>query len=126
MIKHPAILLLACLLILSLVSLQRASALPEDDLIVKARAFLDALSRGDYQAAAKDFDATMMKVSGPDKLAEFWKQVPEKLGAFKRQTAARRDQFGGYEVALVTCEFEKATLDARVVFDKEKKIAGFT
>jgi len=125
MIKHPAILLLACLLILSLVSLQRASALPEDDLIVIARAFLDALSRGDYQAAATDFDATMMKVSGPDKLAGFWKQVPEKLGAFKKQAAARRDQFGGYEVALVTCEFEKVTLDARVVFDKEKKIAGF-
>jgi predicted dienelactone hydrolase len=67
----------------------------------------------------------MMKVSGPDKLAEFWKQVPAHMGAFKRQTAARRDQFGGYEVALITCEFEKVTLDARVVFDKEKKIAGF-
>jgi dienelactone hydrolase len=67
----------------------------------------------------------MIKVSGPDKLAEFWKQVPEKLGAFKQQTAARRDQFGGYEAALVTCEFEKVILDARVVFDREKKIAGF-
>jgi len=125
MMKPPVILLVTCFLILSLLSLQRAGAFPEDDLIVKARAFLDALSRGDYQAAAMDFDATMMKVSGPDKLAEFWKQVPEKLGAFKRQTAARRDQFGAYEVALVTCEFEKVTLDARVVFDKEKKIAGF-
>jgi dienelactone hydrolase len=94
-------------------------------LIVKARAFLDALNKGDFEAAARDLDATMMKVSGPDKLAEFWKQVPAHMGAFKRQTAARRDQFGGYEVALITCEFEKVTLDARVVFDKEKKIAGF-
>jgi dienelactone hydrolase len=98
---------------------------PEDDLIVKARAFLDALSRGDFEAAVKDFDATMMDVSGPDKLAEFWKQVPERLGAFQRQTVARRDQLGDYEVALVSCEFEKVTLDARVIFDKEKKIAGF-
>src|SRR4030043_1566397 len=101
MIKHPTILLLACLLILSLVSLQRASALPEDDLIVKARAFLDALSRGDYQAAARDFDATMMKVSGPDKLAEFWKKVPERMGAFKQQTAARPDPLGEYEAPQV-------------------------
>jgi len=98
---------------------------PEDDLIVKARAFLDALNKGDFEAAARDFDATMLKVSGPDKLAEFWKQVPERLGAFKRQTAARRDRLGEYEVALVTCEFEKVTLDARIVFDREKKIAGF-
>jgi dienelactone hydrolase len=98
---------------------------PEDDLIVKARAFLEALSKGDFEEAAKDFDTTMMKVSGPDKLAEFWKQVPERMGAFKRQTTARRDRLGEYEVAMVTCEFEKVTLDARVVFDKEKKIAGF-
>jgi hypothetical protein len=58
-------------------------------LIIRARPFLDALSRGDFEAAAGDFDATMLKVSGPDKLAEFWKQVPSLMGAFKRQTAAR-------------------------------------
>jgi hypothetical protein len=103
----------------------QANVAPEDDLIVSARAFLDAMNRGDFQAAAGDFDATMMKVSGPDKLAEFWKQVPVRLGAFKRQTTARRDRLGEYEVALVTCEFEKATLDARILFDNEKRIAGF-
>jgi dienelactone hydrolase len=97
----------------------------EDELIVKARSFLEALNRGDFKAAAVDFDETMMKVSGPEKLAEFWKQVPTQLGTFKRQTAARRDQLGAYDIALVTCEFEKVTLDARVVFDKAGKIAGF-
>jgi dienelactone hydrolase len=124
-IKHLAVLTLFCSVTLSLSSFQQENTGPEDDLIVKARAFLDALNKGDFEAAARDLDATMMKVSGPDKLAEFWKQVPAHMGAFKRQTAARRDQFGGYEVALITCEFEKVTLDARVVFDKEKKIAGF-
>jgi hypothetical protein len=104
---------------------RQPSSFTEDELIVKARTFLDALNRGDFQAAAGDFDETMLKVSGPDKLAEFWKQVPSQFGAFKRQTAARRDQLGVYDVALVTCEFEKVTLDARVVFDKAKRIAGF-
>jgi dienelactone hydrolase len=118
-------LLVAGFLVSSSAPLEQAASVPEDELIVKARALLSALEKGDFAAAAQDFDATMMKVSGPDKLAEFWKQVPEKLGSFKKQTAGRRDQFGGYEVALVTCEFEKVTLDARVVFDKDKKIAGF-
>ena len=104
---------------------QQEKAAAEDALIIKARAFLDALNRGDFQAAAADFDETMMKVSGPEKLAEFWKQVPNQLGAFKKQTAARRDQLGPYDIALVTCEFERMTLDARVVFDKAGKIAGF-
>ena len=125
MFKHLAVLLLFCSAAFPLLSFQLGEVVPEDDLIVKARAFLKALEKGDFEGAAKDFDETMMKVSGPEKLAEFWKQVPEKLGSFKMQTAARRDQFGGYEVALVTCEFEKVTLDARVVFDKDKKIAGF-
>lgn len=125
MFKGPAVMAVICWLVSSLLSHPQANVAPEDDLIVSARAFLDALNRGDFQAAAGDFDVTMMNVSGPDKLAEFWKQVPERMGPFKRQTAARRERLGEYEVALVTCEFEKVTLDARIVFDKEKKIAGF-
>ena len=98
----------------------------EDGLTAKARAFLTALEKGDFNLAARDFDETMLKVSGPDKLAAFWKeQFPKQVGNFKKQTASRRDQLAGYEIVLVTCVFEKATLDARVVFDKAEKIAGF-
>jgi hypothetical protein len=54
------------------------------------------------------------------------KQLPAQLGAFKKQGAARREQLQGYEIVLITCSFEKvATLDARVVFDKAGRIAGF-
>jgi dienelactone hydrolase len=98
----------------------------DDPLIVKARRFLSSLGRGDFTLAARDFDETMLKASGPDKLAVFWKdQFPKEVGAFKKQAAARRDKLGPYEIVLVTCEFEKATLDARVVFDKVGRIAGF-
>ncbi len=98
---------------------------PEDELVAKARAFLEALQKGDFERAAADFNETMMKASGPDKLAAFWKEVPSKLGALKGQTAARRDKLGPYEIVLVTCEFEKTVLDARVVFDKDGRIGGF-
>jgi dienelactone hydrolase len=102
------------------------AAQADDALTVKAREFLTALEKGDFKLAARDFDETMLKVSGPDKLETMWRtQLPPQLGAFKKQTAARRDQFQGYEIVLVTCEFEKATLDTRVVFDKAGKIAGF-
>jgi uncharacterized protein len=98
----------------------------DDPLTVKAREFLSSLERGDFVLAARDFDETMLKVSGPDKLAVFWRdQFPKEVGAFKKQAAARRDKLGPYEIVLVTCEFEKATLDARVVFDKAGRIAGF-
>lgn len=122
---------LLCLMSLSLLVIAAAAlraqapAQTEDALTLKARSFLTALEKGDFRLAARDFDETMLKLSGPDKLETMWKkQLPAQLGAFKKQAAARRDELQGYEIVLVTCEFEKATLDARVVFDKAGKIAG--
>jgi len=99
----------------------------DDALTVKARDLLAALAKGDFQGAVRDFDETMLKVSGPDKLEAMWtKQLPAQFGAFKQQGPARREQLQGYEIVLITCSFEKvAMLDARVVFDKAGKIAGF-
>ncbi len=97
-----------------------------DPLIAKALDFVKAMSKGDFVLAVKDFDETMMKLSGPDKLAPFWKeQLPGQVGAFIKQTAARRDKLGSYDIVLVTCDFEKATLDIRVVFGTAGKISGF-
>jgi hypothetical protein len=102
-----------------------AQAAAEDALTVKAREFLSAMEKGDFQLAVRDFDPTMLKLSGPEKLEPMWtKQLPAQVGAFKKQAGARREQLQGYEIVLITCEFEKATLDARVVFDKAGKIAG--
>jgi uncharacterized protein len=99
----------------------------DDALTGKARDFLAALAKGDFQGAVRDFDETMLKVSGPDKLETLWaKQLPAQVGAFKQQGPARREQMQGYEIVLITCSFEKvAMLDARIVFDKAGKIAGF-
>jgi dienelactone hydrolase len=102
-----------------------AQAAAEDALTLKAREFLSAMEKGDFQLAVRDFDPTMLKLSGPEKLEPMWtKQLPAQIGAFKKQAGTRREQLQGYEIVLVTCEFEKATLDARVVFDKSGKIAG--
>jgi hypothetical protein len=103
---------------------QQQTTAESDELIVRARKFLELLSKDDFQGAAKNFDETMKKVFSPAKLEEFWKAVPSQLGAFKKQTKARREQLPPYDIVLVTCEFEKVTLDARVVFNKNKEIAG--
>jgi hypothetical protein len=97
----------------------------QDALILKAESFIDALAGGDFESAVRDFDAVMRSVSGPDKLAAFWKDLPAKLGSFKQRTASRRDTLGAYAIVLVTCKFEKTVLDTRVVFDKEGRITGF-
>ncbi len=122
---------LTTLAVVSALSLWSASeqaagtASTPDELVRKARNFIERLDKGDFVGAAADFDATMLKVSGPDKLSGFWKEVPARLGAFRRQTDARRERLDPYDIVLVTCEFANVTLDARVVFDKEGRIAGF-
>ncbi len=114
------------LLILALSAAAEAAApQTEDSLTVKARALITALERSDYQASVRDFDATMLKVMGAEKMEQMWKtQLPVRVGAFKKQGPARREQLQGYEIVFITCEFAKASLDARVVFDKAGKVAG--
>lgn len=126
MINPASRLLIPGLFVIALAGLQaQAPAQTEDALTVKARELIAAMAKGDYAQATRDFDATMLRVFGPDKIAAMWaKQLPAQVGAFRKQGAARRDQLQGYEIVLIACSFEKATLDARVVFDKEGRIAG--
>ncbi|MGH9676908.1 MAG: alpha/beta fold hydrolase, partial [Candidatus Acidiferrum sp.] len=81
--------------------------------------------KGDYAIARKRFDATMLKVLAGDKLESTWKSLETKMGPFKKRLGDRAEAAGQYDFVYVTCEFEKRKTDIRVVFDKDKKIAGF-
>jgi dienelactone hydrolase len=96
----------------------------EDAFVQRARGFIAALEKGDFQASVADFDVTMTKALGPEKMAVLWKQLTAQLGPFKKQSGARREQLAGYEIAYVTCEFEKDKIDARVVMDSSRRISG--
>jgi fermentation-respiration switch protein FrsA (DUF1100 family) len=89
-----------------------------------ARAFIRLLDKGEFAQAAKSFDATMLRVLPPDELKKTWQKVVGQAGAFQKQQGSRGEASGKYDAVLVTCEFARATLDARVVFDKDGKITG--
>ena len=122
--KRPVPFLLAALIGAFLVPALRPQAAAEDELVLRARAFVAALAKSDVAAAAKDFDATMAKVLGPDKLAGLWTKLQDQMGPFEAQAAARREKLGAYDIVLVTCEFEKSRLNARVVFGTDGRISG--
>jgi dienelactone hydrolase len=96
----------------------------EDAFIQRARGFIAALEKGDFQASVADFDAAMTKALSPEKMAAIWKQLAAQLGPFKKQAGARREQLAGYEIAYITLEFEKDKIDAKVVMDTSRRIAG--
>jgi dienelactone hydrolase len=123
---------MSCLLWLALISVDCFATLSvasndeakPNELTPRAKAFVDLLAQGEFAKATKDFDETMSKVMPADKLEETWKSVTAKVGAFKKQTGTRTAHAGKYEIVFVSCEFEQAPLDVKVVFDRDKRIAG--
>ena len=95
-----------------------------DELIPKAKAFVELMAAEKYSEGVADFDATMSKVMPEAKLKLTWEAVIKKVGSFKTQIGTRTEQIGKYDAVYVVCQFEKEKMDVKVVFDKEKKISA--
>ena len=88
------------------------------------KGFVDLLVQGNYSEAVKKFDATMKEAMPADKLEEAWNSLITQVGSFKKQTGVRQAKEQWDDVGLVTCEFEKATLDIKVVYNSYQQISG--
>ncbi len=78
----------------------------------------------DFANAVKNFDNTMKGVMPEAKLQEAWQGLLAQSGSFKKQTGVRQTQEQGFDIVFVTCEFEKSTLNIKVVFNKTNEISG--
>jgi hypothetical protein len=47
------------------------------------------------------------------------------VGPLRKEMEFRTQKVGTSDAAVFACEFEKAKLDLRVIFDADNKIAGF-
>ena len=90
-----------------------------------ATAFLDLMAKGDFPAAVQNFDDAMKAAAPPVKLAEIWSALQSQLGRYKRRIATRAVKEGLYDVVLATTEFERSTVDLKVVVNEKGRIAGF-
>ena len=93
-------------------------------LVSRAGDFVEALVSKEYKRTVQHYDSTMLKAAPPDKMKEVWEMILAQTGSFKSQKDFRLENAGIYEIVYITCEFEKATLDIKVVFNSEGKIAG--
>lgn len=89
-----------------------------------AKDLVISLSSGDYEKAVENFDGTMKKALPAEKLQEVWNSIIAQSGPFVEQLGTRKEKILLYDVIFVTCKFEKAVLDAKVVFDRKQQIAG--
>jgi uncharacterized protein len=127
--KHALGFLLALLLLSSVASAQLPPSLTAPpaakDPAAVAIELIDRLAKGDFQAAASNFAGIMRTMAPPEKLSEIWASLQAQMGPYERRTGVRTQQQEAYEMVLVTTEFQRSTVDFKVLVDKEGKIAGF-
>lgn len=82
------------------------------------------MTAGQFAAIEAQFTDQMKAALPEGRLATSWNGLAAQVGAFQKQTGTREEEAGGFHVGIVTCAFERATLDVRVVFDQEGRIAG--
>ncbi|MFO0842433.1 MAG: alpha/beta fold hydrolase [Gemmataceae bacterium] len=97
----------------------------EDARLTKAKAMLDALNKGEWEAAGKHFDKTMKEKMPPDKTRELWEAVTKQVGAFKKLERTDTVKFKDSNIVDLTCQFDKVTLKVRISFDKDDQVEGF-
>jgi len=88
------------------------------------KAFVELLAKENFAGAVGQFDDTMQTALPETKLRDTWQTLQAQAGPFQQQLGVRAIQLAGYDVVLVTCQFSQMTLDTKVVFDAQGRVAG--
>jgi len=94
------------------------------DLEALGSAFVERLAAEDFEAAVASFDDVMRTALPAAKLRQTWTSLIAQTGPFQKQLGVRTEKVGVFDVVFVTCEFAKARLDVKVVFNRETQITG--
>ncbi len=119
-------LLLTLLILLCAVSCSTAKLPPlEGEPAELAEKFVGALAGGDYEGCVDYFfSAKMKRAMNAKKLEETWTDLQEQVGPYAAVAGMQEDTADGYDLVFVTTVFEKDSLVIRVVFDKDRRVAG--
>jgi dienelactone hydrolase len=90
----------------------------------RGRAVVDELSAQAWPKVTARYDETMAKLMPADKLAEVWKTLLGQVGALRQIGAATTEEDRGRHRVLIPCDFERAKLIAKVIFDSRGRMAG--
>jgi dienelactone hydrolase len=120
--KTSHLFLFAAFVALAIAPLRAWSA--TTDVSALGEQYVDLAAKGDFAGAAAHHDKTMQTALPQPKLRETWRSVETQAGPFKKRLYTRTAKAGGYDVALVTCEFERAKLDVKVVFNSQAEVSG--
>lgn len=90
----------------------------------RAEAIVDALTRADYAAVTRTYDAAMRTGLPEAKLRAAWEAVLGQAGRFQERVGVQAGRQKAYDVVVVTCRMEKSMIDVRVVLNPQSELAG--
>ncbi len=118
---YRAALIIVLLLIPFTAQAQTATPSPN---VEQAQKIVQMLVSGDFTGVYDQFDATVKGVVTAAQLEQAWQSIINQVGAYGAITNTREDA-ASHQV-IVTIQFDKAVLDAHIVFDSDGKIGGLT
>jgi len=86
--------------------------------------FVDLLATKHFSDAETQFDSTMKTAMPEATLRAVWEDLLTKAGPWQKQLQARVEKQVGYDVVLVTCQFQNQSLDLKVVYDSQQHVTG--
>jgi uncharacterized protein len=95
-----------------------------DALIANAKQFVDRLSKGEFAAAAAEFDAELAAQMDADKLSALWSGLQGQVGALQSSGEASAAPVSGLVMVTVPCQFERAPLEVRLAYGPDRKVKG--
>jgi hypothetical protein len=122
--RYEVILLMCGLLLIGCGAREEVELPSGVDLTPQAQEFVTFLSQGNYSECVARFDQTMKDGLPESKLNDAWNTIQDQAGPFQKQIGVRQTREGGYDVVYVTCQFERANIDVKVVYDTEQLVTG--
>ena len=112
------------LIALLLVPFSLVSFAQNPDFEALGRGIVTQLAARQFDKVEEQFDDQMKAALPVAKMPEVWDSILAQVGAFKGITAAKVVQKQGLAAAFVTCEFERASLDAQIYMDSRGQVKG--
>ena len=90
-----------------------------------ATRLLDQLDAGRYTEAEAMFSAQMKAAVPAEKLKAVWESLPAQMGAAGPRGNALTSEADGFRVVVIPLHYANGALQARIVLDRDDKVAGF-
>jgi len=105
--------------------LSGVAAAPPESKVERARTALRAFLDQRFDDFLKGATEKMHAALGPDKLREIDRQIRRQFGEPRRIGPGQASRSGPFDVVVFPVTFERAVLRMQIVFDDQRRLAGF-